>query len=313
MAVIHPTVVKPRRLRSGDLIRIVSPASPLSADKLEAATGLLEGEGYRVELARHALERDDYLAGSDAQRAADLQEAFDEPEVAAVYCSRGGYGCSRLMPHLDIDRIAASRKMFLGFSDVTTLHVALNRRGVATVHAPMALTLSSQRQPWVYESFLNVLKGGEPVPETAPRGQTMVGGRAVARVVGGCLCLLCDSIGTADSLDAVGKILLIEDVDENPHRIDAMLTHLLLSGVADGVAGFVIGEMTRSDEKVDEGIGGKPWKEIVRDRLGPLGKPTIVDFPFGHMRDMLTLPLGISAEMDADAGTLKYRESLCAD
>jgi muramoyltetrapeptide carboxypeptidase len=304
--------IKPAALQPGDLIEIVSPASPLDEDKLEKATQLLEGEGYRVRKAPHVLDRDAYLAGTDEARAADLMSAFKDPEVAAVYCSRGGYGCARLFPYLDLDRIAESGKMFLGFSDITTLHLALNRRGLVTYHAPMALTLAYDREQWTIESFLRTLKGDAAVPETAPAGKTLVGGVAEGEVTGGCLCLLCDSIGTPESLQGEGKIIVIEDVDENPHRIDAMLTHLLNAGVLRGAAGLVFGEMTRTDEKVDEGIGGKPWREIVRDRVERLGIPTILDYPFGHAKNMLTLPLGVTARLDADAGRLTYTESICA-
>jgi len=137
--------IKPRALQPGDLIEIVSPASPLDADKLLKATELLEAEGYRVRTAEHALDREAYLAGTDEHRASDLMRAFADPDVTAVYCSRGGYGCARLFPFLDLDAIARSGKMFLGFSDITTLHLALNRRGLVTYHAPMALTLAYDR------------------------------------------------------------------------------------------------------------------------------------------------------------------------
>jgi muramoyltetrapeptide carboxypeptidase len=306
------TLKKPRALRPGDTIRMVSPASPLTHDKTEFITNLLEKEGYRVCLGDHTLDTDAYLAGKDEDRARDLQAAFDDPDVAAVLCSRGGYGCARIMPMLDLDRMAASRKLFLGFSDITTLHLALNRRGLPTVHAPMALTLHFPREPWVYASFLASLQGEVLIPTEAPVGETVVPGQAEGIVTGGCLCLLTDSIGTPDALDCTGKIVIIEDVDENPHRVDAMLTHLRLSGTIDRAAGIVIGEMTRTDEKVDAGIGGKPWQEIVRDRLAPLGIPMIFNYPFGHCKNMLTLPLGIRARLDANAGTLTYTEDLCA-
>src|SRR5688572_8825778 len=212
-------------------------------------TKLLEAEGYVLQTSPHTLDRDHYPAGGDADRASDLQLAFDDPEVDAVMCTRGGYGCARIMPLLDLDRMAASGKLFLGFSDVTTLHLALNCRGLPTVHAPMALTLSTEREQWVYESLRQAMRGGDPIPSEAPRGATVVPGEAEGVVTGGCLCLLTDSIGTPDRLDCAGKILIIEDVDENPHRIDAMLTHLLLSNTIQGAAGIVIGEMTRTDEK----------------------------------------------------------------
>jgi muramoyltetrapeptide carboxypeptidase len=124
--------------------------------------------------------------------------------------------------------------------------------------------------------------------------------------------LVCDTIGTPNEIPTDGAILLLEDVDEAPHRVDAMLTHLLNSGLAAKASGFLIGEMTRTDEKIDEGIGGKSWRDIVRDRLQPLGKPLVIDFPLGHAKQMLTLPVGIRARLDADAGTLEYLEPLCA-
>ena len=300
-----------RAVRPGDTIALVSPASPLSEERLEFVTGVLINDGYRVRTMPHALERDDYLAGDDRDRAQDLHDAFDDPDVSAVLCTRGGYGCARLFPYLDLHKIASANKMLLGFSDVTTLHVALNRRGVPTVHSPMALTLSYPREPWVIDSFLRVIRNDLRIPEAAPKPTTVVGGVAEGVVVGGCMCLLADTIGTPEALDAKDKILLIEDVDEHPHRIDALLTHLINSGVAGSAAGFLIGEMTRTDERVDEAIGGKPWRTIVKERLAPLGKPLVIDFPLGHAKNMLTLPLGIRARLDADSGTLTYLESLC--
>jgi muramoyltetrapeptide carboxypeptidase len=299
-----------RPLKPGDTIAFVTPASPISQERLEFVTSILEEEGFSTHLMPHALERDEYLAGSDRDRAQDLQEAFEDPTIAAVVCTRGGYGCARLFPYLDLDAIAKSRKPFFGFSDITTLHVALNRRGMPTIHSPMPLTLSYPRAPWVISSFRRVLRNDLTIIHDAPPPTTIVRGKAVGQLVGGCLSLITDSIGTPDAIDATGKILLIEEVDQAPHRIDAMLTHLINSGIAESAAGFLVGEMTRTDERVDEGIGGKPWRTIVRDRLQPLGKPMVMDFPHGHAPNMLTLPLGILAELDADAGTLTYRESL---
>jgi muramoyltetrapeptide carboxypeptidase len=295
-----------RTLQSGDTIALVSPASPLDADRLGAITELLEGEGYKLKVFPHALRRAEYLAGSDEERASDLQAAYDDAEVAAVLCTRGGYGCARLFPYLDLDRMAATGKPLIGFSDITTLHLALNRRGLATLHAPMALTLSYPRPEWVYESFKGALKGDFSVPYDIPLPSTLVPGVAEGEVTGGCMCLLTDSIGTPDGLETEGKILILEDVDEAPHRIDAMLTHLRNAGLLQKCAGIVVGEMTRTDDHVDEGIGGRPWREIMRERIADLGIPTIIDYPFGHAPGMLTLPLGLRARLDATAGTLTY-------
>ncbi len=302
---------KPRALRPGDTIALVSPASPLSPEKVEFAVRLLEGEGYKVEISPHAFDRTGYLAGSDADRAEDLQNAFHDPDVAGVFCARGGYGCARLFPYLDLDLIAATRKLFCGFSDITTLHIALNRRGLPTVHSPMALTLSVPRSDWVYESFLRTLRGELDPPDGVPRSETVVGGVAEGVVSGGCLVLIAVSLGTPESIECQDRIVLLEDVDEHPHRVDAMLTHLLNSGQIQRAAGIVVGEMTRSDEKIDDGIGGAPWREIVIERLRSLGIPMVLDYPFGHKKDSLTLPLGIRARLDADAGSLTYLEGLC--
>ena len=299
-----------RPIRKGDVIGLVSPASPLQAEKLEFVTQLLNSNGYRTKLYPHTLDFTDYLAGSDQDRAAEFQAAFDDPETTAVLCSRGGYGCARIVDLIDWDRVVASRKGLFGFSDITTFHLAIQSRGASSVHSPMALTLHYPRAEFVYQSFLGVLSGDLSIPFDAPRAETIVGGVAEGTTVGGCLCLLTDSISTRNPLDAANRILLIEDVDEHPHRIDAMFTHLLNTGIAQSAAGFVIGEMTRTDERVDEGIGGRPWRDIVIERLGSLNKPMILNFPFGHMKGMLTVPLGIRARLDADSGSLTYLEEL---
>lgn len=291
---------------------LVSPASPLSADDLGVMTDLLHGAGYLTRVMPHALERMDHLAGDDRDRARDLTDAFLDPGIHAIMCTRGGYGCARLMEHLDLDEIARHPKLFLGFSDITTLHIALNRRGMPTVHAPMALTLTNPKPEWVYDSLRSVLKGEDPIHPDAPRATTLVGGIAEGEVVGGCMCLLTDSLATPDPLETAGRILIVEDVDEAPHRVDAMLTHLRNAGLLKACAGIAFGEMTRTDERTDGGIGGRPWREIVRERTADLGVPVVTDLPFGHNRAMLSLPLGVRARLDADAGTLTYTEGWCA-
>jgi muramoyltetrapeptide carboxypeptidase len=274
---------------------------------------LLEGAGYRVHIAPHALDSTGYLAGPDECRAADLQSAFDDPEVAAIFCARGGYGCARLFPYIDLDRMSQSRKLFVGFSDITTLHVALNRRGMPTIHGPMPLTLHFPRVPYVYDSLLRSLSGDLTPPPEAPRACTVTGGESVGVTAGGCLCLLCDTLGTPEALNTDGKIVFIEDVDEAPHRVDGMFTHLLNCGQLKNAAGIVVGEMTRSDERPDQYIGAKPWREIVVERIGDLGVPAVIDYPFGHFKSMVTVGLGLRARLDANEGVVTYEESLCAD
>jgi len=303
---------KPKPLRPGDTVAFVTPASPIDKEQVAKSQALLEMAGYKVRLGKHVFDRDSYLAGSDQDRADDLHEMFLDPEVAAVYCTRGGYGCARLLPFLDLDAIAASAKIFIGFSDITTLSLALNRRGLPTLHGPMALTLNWDREPWVYESFLSALAGDLVIPRAAPRGETVIKGIAAGISTGGCLCLLADSLQTPEGLDTEGKILFIEDVDEAPHRVDAMLTHLRNAGLLQKAAGLVFGEMTRTDEKADAGIGAKSWVEIVKERVSDLAIPTIINFPFGHCPAMVTFALGIEVCLDADAGTIAFLEPFCA-
>lgn len=293
-------------------MRIVSPASPTSPESIDNGVALLESEGYEVSLGDHVFARDGYLAGPDEGRAADIRQAFEDPSIDAVVCSRGGYGCARLMPLLDLDQMAKSGKMFVGFSDITTIHLALNRRGLVTFHAPMLLSFSVDREPWVQNSFKAILRGEDPLVREAPRAETIRPGVAEGVLTGGCLCLLTDSFATVDSLDCRGRILLIEDVDEYPHRVDAMMTHLLNSGKIQTAKGIVIGEMTGTDDKADPKIGAWPWRRIVEDRLAGLNVPIVVNFPVGHMKNMLSLPLGVNVRLDAGSGRLELMETQCA-
>lgn len=305
-------MVKPKALKPGSRIRVVSPASAISEEKCQKGVELLKSEGYEVSFGKNVFAEKAYLAGTEEQRALDLMEAFSDPNVDCVFCSRGGYGAARLFPYLDLDLMASSGKMFCGFSDVTTLHLALNRRGLVTMHTPMLITLSVDREPWVLESFKNCLRGLDPLPSEATRAVTVNGGIAEGVSTGGCMCLLTDSLCTPNSLECEGKIVLIEDVEENPHRVDAMLTHLLNSGQLQKAAGIVFGEMTGTDERSDPTIGSWPWREIVRDRVKGLEMPIVLDFPFGHMKTMLSIPFGIKVRLDAGSGTLRLLEPACS-
>jgi muramoyltetrapeptide carboxypeptidase len=303
-------MLKPRAIKPGDTLSVVSPASPVERHKMQNAVALFEGRGYKLKFGKNAFAADGHLAGTDEQRAKDFSDAWFDEDTAAVICSRGGYGCARLAKHLNFDAFVERPKLLVGFSDITTIHVALNRRGLATLYAPMFLTFAKDREPWVCETWFAAMEGTTLIelPGSAPRAQMIVGGRTEGVVAGGCLVLLCDSLGTPEAFDCAGKIVLIEDVDEAPHRVDAMLTHLLNAGVLQRAAGIVVGEMTGSDEKLDAGIGGKPWRNIVCERIGGLGIPSVAGFPFGHCQNMMSLPLGVAAELDADAGTLVYKE-----
>ncbi|MDQ2986641.1 MAG: LD-carboxypeptidase [Armatimonadota bacterium] len=302
--------MKPPALKPGDRIAVVSPCSSTTPEKIAPGIALLQNRGYEAIVGKHAYDVDAFLAGADKDRAGDLMEAWFDPAIAGIMLSRGGYGLGRLLPFLDLDKMATSPKLLVGFSDATALHIALNRRGLVTLHAPMLLSFARERAPWVIDLWFQAMEGTAPIslPREAPRGETLIGGTVEAEVTGGCLCLLADSIGTPNLLETAGKILLIEDVDEHAYRVDAMLTHLLAARSFEGVAGIVVGEMTRTDEQADPNIPTKPWKQVVTERLKPLGVPMITGFPFGHAEHMASLPLGVKARLDADAGELTYME-----
>ncbi|MGV3614873.1 MAG: S66 peptidase family protein [Fimbriimonas sp.] len=292
------------RILPGATLGIVSPSSPIPPEDLEKGLAVLDEMGFRTRLMPNALARNGHLAGTDAERVGDLHDAFADPGIDAVLCARGGYGVARLLPMLDLDALAETGKPFLGFSDITALHVALNRRGLPTLHSPMVGSFAKPRPEWVRRSFLAALAGENPIDPEAPAGTTLVEGKARGVVAGGCLSLLADSLGSHEAFDGAGCLVLLEDIGEKPHRVDAKFTHLLNAGAIQNAAGFIVGEMTNSDALADP--EDHPWLAIVRERLAPLKKPTIVGYPFGHLDAMLTLPLGVMATLDADAGTLSY-------
>jgi muramoyltetrapeptide carboxypeptidase len=285
---------------------IVSPASCPDFAELDAGIAWLRAEGYQIVEFPHARDRVGFVAGSDEDRARDLTDAFMDPKIDGVLCSRGGYGCVRLLDHLDLDALAATGKWFGGYSDITTLHLALNRRGLITYHCPMATAFSAKKEPWVLESFRSALRGECAEVEGMPSGQVLRPGVAEGPVVGGCARLLCDAIGTDNHPDFVGKIVLVEDVNESPYRVDASLIHLRRSGPLDEAAGIVVGEFTGSDRDDDP-----TWRALVEHQWGSLKCPIMTHYPFGHQKSARSLALGQMARLDAEAGTLTYFEAAC--
>ncbi|MDB1089270.1 LD-carboxypeptidase [Streptomyces sp. ACA25] len=301
-------LTRPRRLRPGDRAVIVSPSGPVERVHLEAGAAILREWGLDVEYAPHVLAVHptlDYLAGEDAVRARDLQDAWCDPSVAAVICSRGGYGAQRMTGLLDWEAMrAAGPKVFVGYSDITVLHEAFaTRLGLATVHGPMPATPVFVKETAALTRLRRMLLEPETVTTlTSPGARTLVPGRATGVTLGGCVSLLAGDLGSPVARpSAAGGILLIEDVGEEAYRLDRSLSQLLNAGWLDGVAGVALGSWKDSE----------PY-EVVRavalDRLGPLGVPVVEELGFGHGPDPLTMPLGIRATLDADAATLICEE-----
>ncbi|MFI6079760.1 LD-carboxypeptidase [Streptomyces sp. NPDC051217] len=296
-------LVRPPRLRPGAKVAVVAPSGPVPADRLEAGLDIVRGWGLDPVVAPHVLDLHrelDYLAGSDEARARDLQDAWCDPTVSAVLCARGGYGVQRMVDLLDWDAMrAAAPKVFVGYSDITALHEAFAARaGVSTLHGPMVAALTFLKDPATQESLRATLLEPEAVRTIGlDTAGALVPGRAHGVTLGGCVSLLAADLGTPLARpSAAGGLLLIEDVEEEPYRMDRILTQLLRSGWLDGVAGVALGSWA----------GCGPYEAVrtlMLDRLGGLGVPVAEELGFGHGPTNLTVPLGVPAVLDASADT----------
>jgi len=292
---------RPRRLVPGDRVAVVAPSGPIDPDRLARGAAVLQSWGLEVVTGAHVLDRLAHLAGTDEDRAADLQQAWCDPETAAVLCARGGSGATRLLDLLDWDAmLRAEPTVLVGYSDATALHEALaTRLGLSSLFGPMPAAL-----PFGGESpdraSLDHLRATLFQPEQVQvlRGDDatcVVPGRATGVTVGGTLALLASTIGTAESRPASGGIVVLEDITEPAYRLDNLLTQLLRSGWFDGVRGIALGTWVDcGDDALD----------TVCSRLETLGVPLLAGLPFGHGVPQLTVPLGLEAELDADAATL---------
>ncbi|WP_407288485.1 LD-carboxypeptidase [Streptomyces sp. BP-8] len=297
---------RPPRLRAGDRVAVVAPSGPIVADRLDRGLDVLRGWDLDPVAAPHVLGTHGtlgYLAAGDEDRARDLQAAWCDPSVKAVFAARGGYGAQRMVDLLDWSALrAAAPKPLIGFSDVTVLHEAFAvRAGVATLHGPAVAGEVFLKDDATREQLRRTLFAPETVRTLASAtARPLVEGRARGVTVGGCLTMLASELGTRQARrGASGGLLLLEDVGEPPYRIDRALTQLLRAGWLDGVAGVVLGSWARCGpyERV---------REVLRDRLGGLGVPVVEEFGFGHGESALTVPLGVAAELDATAGTLRF-------
>ncbi|MDN5380941.1 LD-carboxypeptidase [Streptomyces sp. LB8] len=298
---------RPERLAPGARVAVVAPSGPVPEERLQAGLDLLRGWGLDPVVAPHVLDRHDtfdYLAGQDADRAADLQNAWCDPSVDAVLCARGGYGAQRMVDLLDWEAMrAAGPKVFVGFSDITALHEAFaTRLGLVTLHGPMAAGVDFVKNARAQDHLRATLFAPETVRTIASGGTALVPGRARGVTLGGCLALLAAGLGTPHTRPgAAGGLLCLEDVGEETYRLDRYLTQLLRAGWLEGVCGLLLGSWENC------GTPGRV-RALLADRLGTLGVPVAEDFGFGHCDGALTIPFGVRAELDADAGTLTLDE-----
>lgn len=295
-------------------------AAPNEPERIRFAIDTLESLGFKVKPGAHLFERDGYLAGSDAARAADLNAMFADDGVDAIWCVRGGYGASRILPLLDYALMQRKPKALIGYSDITALHMAIHRHaGLVTFHGPVAFRAFTpyslaelKRALWTGEAPVRL--GGPPPFERVEgrvdwenRVATLVPGTARGRLLGGNLCLMSHLCGTPYFPDLRGAILFLEDVEEAYYRIDRMLTQLWLSGALAGVAGVAFGKFTNCDPSAFF-LQNRPLEDILAERCRALGVPAVSGLMVGHIEDQTTLPVGCLAELDADAGTLTLLE-----
>ena len=311
----------PPALRPGDTIGVVSPSSAIDDSlSLQLAREAIEALGFRVKEGAHVAARRGYLAGTDAERAADLNAMFADPGVHAIVCLRGGWGAARLLPLLDYARIRRSPKILLGFSDVTALHCALQAKaGLVSFHGPMgssswnAFNVDQFRRLFLARELMDYRNRQEAGDELVPRRNrtmTIRGGKARGELVGGNLAVLVALAGTPYMPDLEGRILFLEDVGEAPYRIDRMFSTLRLSGALDRLAGFIFGECT--DCEPGGGYGSLTLEQILDDYIRPLGIPAYRGAMIGHVREQFIVPVGGRVELDADEGRFRLLEPVFA-
>jgi muramoyltetrapeptide carboxypeptidase len=310
----RPRVVRPRRLAEGDTVAIVAPASAtFNTLDLRIAVESLEALGLKVKLGEHLLDRHGYLAGRDQARAADINRSFADGSVRAVLPLRGGWGTSRLLPFLDFDRIRRNPKIVLGYSDITSLHMAIAAQtGLVTFHGPNGMGRWDEFSVnWVRRILFgaeavtleNLQTKGDFLVQTEHRIQTIRPGTARGRILGGNLTVLTAIVGSPYVPDFDGAILFLEDVGEDIYRIDRMLTTLKLAGALDRIRGFIWG--TCSECEPGEGFGSLTFEELFADHIAPLEVPAWQGAMIGHRTPQFTIPQGIDVEIDATTGRIQ--------
>ena len=309
--------LKPPRLKAGDTVGLINPAgATFHRDDVVMAEETLAALGLRMKAGEHLLDRYGYLAGTDDARAADVNSMFADPEVDAVFTLRGGWGCNRILDLLDYKSIAKNPKIIMGYSDITSLLLALNAKtGLVTFHGPVAISSWNEystdfvkRLLFDAEAFSmeNPKKTGDNLTQVKDRILTINTGKAKGRLVGGNLSVLVAMVGSDYLPDFTDSILFLEDVGEDIYRIDRMLTQLKLAGVLGKLSGFVFGKCSKCGPGT--GYGSLTLEEVLDDHIKPLGIPAWYGSMIGHIEDKFTMPLGVQAEIDAGKGRIKLLE-----
>ncbi|MBL8175567.1 MAG: LD-carboxypeptidase [Bryobacterales bacterium] len=313
--------IKPKALREGDTVGLITPSTFVSdPEQILLAERTLRYFQLKPRFGRNVTKKEGYVGGSVEDRVADLHDMFRDPEVKAVFCIRGGFGAAHLLESIDYGLIASNPKILLGYSDITALHLAIHRKtGLVTFHGPVVL---SRFTTYTQEHFRKAVFETRPLgtlqnpPDSDPLRpahivRTVRPGKARGPLVGGNLTLISTTLGTPYEIDTKGKILFIEDVDEQPYSVDRMLTHLKLAGKLDQAAGIVFGECSDCRPRDFKPSFSSTFStgEVVDRILGKLPIPVFSGLTIGHTGDQLTLPLGVMATLDAGEKKLIVEES----
>jgi muramoyltetrapeptide carboxypeptidase len=304
-------IVKPKALKRGDVIGICAPASPaLAPDALAKGIRYLEQSGYRVELGKYVRRKHGYLAGTDAQRAHDLNSLFANRHVKAIIALRGGYGCQRILPLLDYNLIRKNPKILVGYSDITVLSLALFATcGLVTFAGPMAAgDLARGLTGYAEELFWQSLASTKPIGKIKGTLATLKKGNAKGILLGGNLSLVAALCGTPFFPSLKNSILLLEEIGERPYRVDRLLHQLKLAGILSSAQGVLLGKFI--DCKPEEGKPSLSLKQVFQDTFGENGYPVISNLHHGHIRESLTMPIGVNIRLrGTTSGTAEILES----
>jgi len=297
---------RPLRLHKGDTIGIIAPSSPPNLGNLHKSLSFIEGLGLHVKMGKYVEHVNGYLAGTDDDRLSDLHSMLEDPEVKGIIFAGGGYGAGRIADRIDYQLIAEQPKILWGYSDITYLHTTIGQfANVVTFHGPM-LASDVGKETFHELSARMFDQLFEPIElhyteEIAPL-HTLIGGVAQGELVGGNLSLLVSALGSKYEIDTRGKLLLLEDVSEEPYKVDGMLNQLRLAGKLNDAAGIVVGDFSKSEpEKRKVTL---TLEEVLHHYLGNLGKPVVSGFKIGHCQPHFAVPLGVEARLDGDAKTL---------
>lgn len=305
----------PKHLSEGDTIGIISPASnKFESEPYEIAVETFKAMGLKVKLGKHVNSHYGHLAGTDEERAEDLNKMFEDPEVDAIIALRGGSGAARILDMIDYQSIAKNPKIFIGYSDITALHMAIySKTGLVTFHGPMAVSTWNKFSYNIFREILfdkgsylfeNPTDTGDNLVQVNNRIRTITSGKAEGVLLGGNLSVLTGIMGSSYLPNWDNKILYLEEVGEKIYAVDRMMSQLKLAGVLDKISGFVFGKCTDCDPG-GSGYGSLTLEEVMDHYIKPLGIPAYSGAMFGHVDDNSTIPNGINAAIDADKGTIE--------